>query len=68
MSSFLRDAHEYAMTNREVHDELRGLLKLASESDPAFGQIRARIRVLPRTSCKTIYNGHWNLSRSTSVD
>ena len=30
-----------------VHEALRGLLKLTSESDPPLGQIRARIKVLP---------------------
>ena len=47
MSTFLRDEQEYAMTDREVHDALRDLCKLASESDPPLGQIRARIKVFP---------------------
>jgi len=48
ISTFLRDKHDYAMTDREVHDALRDLCKMASESDPPFGQIRARIKVLPQ--------------------
>ena len=47
MGTFLSDVHQYAMTDREIHDALRDLCKLASESDPPLGQIRARIKVLP---------------------
>ena len=47
ISNFLRDEHDYAKTDREVHDALRALYKLTSESDSPLGQIRARIKALP---------------------
>jgi hypothetical protein len=47
ISNFLRDEHDYAKTDREVHDALRALYKLTSEGDSPLGQIRARIKALP---------------------
>jgi hypothetical protein len=44
---FVVDTSNYAMSDRQVHDYLRGLWHLANESDPATGQIRVRIKSAP---------------------
>jgi hypothetical protein len=47
MSQHVAEKDARAMPDRQIHDRLRALIRLAEETDPPVGQIRAKLRELP---------------------